>query len=395
MTMTIFRDRPRHTVVPLSASQRNGEFEPGDAFEPSGISDDWLDWSQFAERKAPPREYFLDNWLPIGVGAGLYGAGGTGKSLIIQQMQSCGAVGKPFLGISGKAFRSIGVYSEDDPDELWRRQEVICADLRVPLSAMSAMRCQSRIGKENLLCTYEKGGVLKSTDLVNQIIADAKTFKANIVTLDNVAQMFGGNEISRTEVTQFGNLLSGMAKAIGGSVIVLGHPAKNPDSEYSGSTAWDASVRVRWLFGRPDPKELPANIENPDHFRVLRRAKANYDARDEIWLRWSNGVFVPFDRTVIDDAVKTAGEAEIENLRQAIAGACVIGETPLTEILPVIMTFTQTQDRTARQRFAEAVPEAPNGVDVINDFGERFRLYSKRHGIGKNAPIIVVKEALN
>lgn len=373
------------------------DFEPGDAYESPAISEDWIDWSRFQGQRAPKRQYFLDKWLPVGVGAGLYGVGAIGKSLIGQQLQTYGAIGRNFVGIPTRQFRSMGVYCEDEPDELWRRQEAICDHMKVPLTALSSMKCQSRVGKDNLLCTF-KDGEIRPTELVNKIIDDSKSFGANVVELDNAAQMFGGNELVRTEVTQFGNLLSGIAGKIGGSVIMLGHPAKNLGSEYSGSTAWDAVVRVRWLFERPNPKDLPRNMPDPDGVRILRRAKANYDARDEIWMRWKDGVFMPFDRDQIEAErnreKEEADEPRLKALREAIAAACHERETPLSELLPMICAFTHTQDRAARDHFAEAIPEAPNGVDVRID-DDLFRLYSSRTNGKRNGPVVIVKELLD
>jgi RecA-family ATPase len=102
--------------------------------------------------------------------------------------------------------------------------------------------------------------------------------------------MFAGNEINRTEVTQFVGLCAGLAKRIKGSVLILGHIGKGESArEYSGSTAWNAAVRSRWLLGLPEGADDDDANEN---LRVLTKKKANYSSSgDSIVLEWERGAF--------------------------------------------------------------------------------------------------------
>ena len=45
----------------------------------------------------PDREWVIKDWLPKGYVTALYGDGGVGKSLLVQQLATCVATGKPFL----------------------------------------------------------------------------------------------------------------------------------------------------------------------------------------------------------------------------------------------------------------------------------------------------------
>ena len=65
----------------------------------------------------------------------------------------------------------------------------------------------------------------------------ARSTGAKLIVVDNIAQCFGGNENIRVEVTAFVNALSGLALELDAAVLLLGHPGKASDSEYSGSTA--------------------------------------------------------------------------------------------------------------------------------------------------------------
>jgi RecA-family ATPase len=83
----------------------------------------------------PLREWNVDDWLPCGVVTGLYGEGGLGKSLLALQLQTSMATAKPWLGLAVMQAPSLGVYCEDDDNELWRRQDAICADYGIERSA--------------------------------------------------------------------------------------------------------------------------------------------------------------------------------------------------------------------------------------------------------------------
>ena len=142
-----------------------------------------------------------------------------------------------------------------------------------------------------------ENGVLNTTKVFNFVLEAAKKFGARLVIIDNIAQVFAGNENVRSDVTQFVNALGRIAQEINGAVLLLGHPSKAADSQFSGSTAWDAAVRSRWLLERPERAERPkSDLEDEEEadeladLRVLCKAKANYSGTgDKITLRWEKG----------------------------------------------------------------------------------------------------------
>lgn len=186
----------------------------------------------------------------------------------------------------------LGYFCEDDQDELHRRQIDINKNYAIenPQEQLRTFYLQSRTGMENLLMSF-KDGVGTPCKFYHQIVSDIHHYKAEFVILDNAAQLFGGNENYRSEVTQFVNLLHRLSSETGVTILVLGHPAKADGSEYSGSTAWDACFRSRLFFGRPKDKDQESSAAGD--MRILRRSKANYSrVGDEVQLRWHEGVFV-------------------------------------------------------------------------------------------------------
>ena len=138
----------------------------------------------------------------------------------------------------------------------------------------------ARTGEENVLAHGRD--VLQTTELYDQIAAAIAELKPGLVILDNIAQMFAGNENDRAHVTQFVNYLARLARDGDCAVVLLGHVAKAEGSEYSGSTAWDAAVRSRLLLayeGQGDDKRL-----------FLRKPKANYSENDALELEWRDGM---------------------------------------------------------------------------------------------------------
>jgi RecA-family ATPase len=239
----------------------------------------------------PERIWRWDRFIPDQQATLLTGAGAAGKSLATQQMSTCIAMGLPFLGVETRSARALYITCEDDLDELHRRQEAICAALRIPLEQtrgrLFLLSLQGQIGNELALFTPE--GAMTIAPRYFGIERTCLELGIGHVTLDNTAHTFAGNENDRHQVAAFVNLNNRLARTINGSVVMVGHPNKAGDS-YSGSTAWENQVRSRLYL------EVPKNGDegpvDPD-MRVLRNEKANYSQRgSEVTFYWLKGAFV-------------------------------------------------------------------------------------------------------
>ena len=246
-----------------------------------------IDWPAFTGRTPPEREFVVDDWLPTGCATSLYGAGGAGKSLLAQQLGSCVASGRPFLGLQTMCAPVLGVFCEDDDDELWRRQVRINGVLDTQMRHLREFRPQGRLGMLNLLMTFPKGKPAVPMPLLAEIETKGAETGAKLIVLDNAAQLFGGEENVRAEVTAFINALNGIARRLNAAVLLLGHPPKN-GADYSGSTAWHAAVRCMWTLGRVEEKDDDGETSE---WLLLTRSKANYATTgEEIRLHWVDGV---------------------------------------------------------------------------------------------------------
>lgn len=155
-----------------------------------------------------------------------------------------------------------------------------------------------RLGLDNTLFCTEYGRPI-FTPAFDELHAQAADFRADVLLLDNSAQLFGGDENNRHDVTGFMNGLIGAHRKR--AVILASHPSRGAGSEFSGSSAWENAVRTRLYLGRTMPDQRSDNDEDVDDaVRYLARRKANYSARDYRRLTFRDGVLIP-------DSVEASG----------------------------------------------------------------------------------------
>jgi hypothetical protein len=242
----------------------------------------------------PEMEWIVDGWIPVGDVTLLYGDGGVGKTLLAQELMASNAIGAPWCTLPVKRCKSLGLFCEDDDNELHRRQNDIQRFLDTDFhdNRMDNMAWWSRKGEDNLLCTFDYEGVIQPTALYYAILKAASDMGARLVILDTAADLFGGNENDRGQVRQFIGALSRLAMAIKGAVVLNAHPSRSGmaagGSMDSGSTGWSNSARSRLSLER-----LKAEGDEPvdTDVRILTKRKANRSSIGEfIKLRWHDGV---------------------------------------------------------------------------------------------------------
>lgn len=245
----------------------------------------------------PERHWIVQDWIPAGYTTALYGNGGTGKSLLAQQLMTACATEKPWAGLAVKPCRVLGLFCEDSEEELHRRQDAINRHYGIDFRDLDNMRWVSGVGADNVLMNFSLGaGQLMPRYL--ELLKAVKDFKAELVVIDTAADTFGGNENDRSQVRQFiGHALNKMAVEIKGAVLLCAHPSRSGLSQSGdldgGSTAWSNSVRSRLSLSHAKAEEGGQETDE----RVLRRHKANYAARhDEVKLAWERGVLKPVEK---------------------------------------------------------------------------------------------------
>jgi RecA-family ATPase len=257
--------------------------EPPQAAERHAIK-----WMELAGRTPPERPWLISHWLSTGATL-LAGSGGVGKSLLAQTIATALALGLPFIDAIAQPQRVLMWACEDDHDELWRRQVAICSLFGCQLEELEGrLIIEPRLGQDNSLFVPVYGMPVW-TPIRDELIEQVRDTHAEVLILDNIGQTYGCSENDRHAVTVYVNGCGVMAPA----TLLLGHPAKAANSEFSGSTAWENAVRMRWYLGTtlPDQEDAKEETDDPDEsVRYLAKRKTNYTTRDFRKMTCQNGV---------------------------------------------------------------------------------------------------------
>jgi hypothetical protein len=369
-------DAPADEPPPWLDTNAEPDEPPGYAVEFSTTQPERkpLDWKALHFQTPPERDWVIPHWLGCGYVTLLAGPGGVGKSLLAQQIASHIATGTPFIEPISKARKVLVWAGEDDHDEVWRRQMNIAEVMGTDLTAYDDLIIESFAGRS---CTLVETvfGTIQPTKLIDELAEQVADYGAEVIVLDNIARLFGGNENERHHVTTFVNLVAGACNRYRPTAIVLlGHPAKSEGSEWAGSTAWEAAVRSRWYFGRnlPDAKDDEQGEPDPN-IRHLARRKSNYSALDAVQLRYD-----PIRHTFAVDAPKAVmersmhpGRAEmlvLDAIQQlAKAGISTSDEKRNPAFLPRVMVDRKMAKRTDTPALTDALYRLQQSGRVARD----------------------------
>ena len=274
-------------VDALPEQQINGEdvTEPG---MPSKMITKLLwDHERLKTYEPVPREWVVPGCIPCGEVCLLTGPGGLGKSTLAIMLQVALASEKvnwleyPTM----PAVASLGLYAEEDHNELARRFQGVRRRLGVDWADMPRVLYAPLKGKEVLLTQHNvQEGWVDPTPVLNELHELISRFEIRLAVLDSLNRMFASNENDRPMVTGFCRNLEAVATETGCAILLLGHPSKSAmvdGSGYSGSTAWDSMVRARAFLSyvvEPDPEMLSA-AEKAAPLLRLSWKKGNYAAR--------------------------------------------------------------------------------------------------------------------
>ena len=218
-----------------------------------------LDLVALAATDPQPPPFIAADWLPAGYATLMAGHGGVGKSGIALHLSVCMAAGIDFFGLAVERRKVAYLSCEDREGVLHWRLNRICRYENQDLAALSgSLAVLALVGHENLLYgdrDPQTGG--RYTASYAKLERRMIDFGAEVLVVDGVADVYGGNENSRAEVKGFINALVRLIDPDRGAVILLHHTNKLTGNGaaadgYSGSTAWHNSVRARWhLFAEP------------------------------------------------------------------------------------------------------------------------------------------------
>ena len=97
------------------------EDEEGEGGKPAPVITP-INFKDLPDEEPPPRKFLVDQWLPMGSSQSLYGPGGVGKSLLAQQIATSSPPAARARRRASTQCPVLGLFAEDDDDELIRRQ---------------------------------------------------------------------------------------------------------------------------------------------------------------------------------------------------------------------------------------------------------------------------------
>ena len=268
-----------------------------------------------------PARLFLDSasLLPMMNVTLLSGDGGIGKSLLALQLAAAVVTSSAWLDFDVVSGSVIYMSAEDDLDELHIRLAEICAAEGREVAQLGGLELVPLAGRDAVLAAEDhRKGRLAETPLLGKLRGAMEVVNPALLVVDNLADVFAGNENVRPFAKHFIGMLRGLAIANGCALLLLGHPSLsglNSGSGMSGSTAWHNSVRSRLYLTAKRDKNGDAEEETDPDQRWLKAMKANYAALAEpISLRWLAGQFVRAEPGKAFDGITTA---HLEKVRSA------------------------------------------------------------------------------
>jgi RecA-family ATPase len=258
-----------------------------------------VDPSEWHGTVAKAREWFLSGLIPHRQVTLLSGDGGMGKSLLGLQIGAASALEISTLGLQPRPGRVLYLGAEDEAEEFHRRLDDICAAHGRKIGDLADLRILPLADQDAILSEPDAKGNMKATPLWKRLERFVEEWKPGLVVLDTAADLYGGDEIKRSQVRHFVGMLRATAIKRDCAILLLAHPSisgMKDGTGYSGSTAWNNSVRSRLYL-----------TSGEGDARVLKTVKSNYGKKGgEIHLEWREGVFVthdPSEPTIADGLI--------------------------------------------------------------------------------------------
>lgn len=246
--------------------------------------------TEWEDIPASNRDWIIPNWLPANTVTMFTGQGGAGKSWMTLQLICEIASGFPAFTSLNPIYNQnsenleprnlvLATY-EDGPAEIRRRIHKIASGIEWVTKEMNVIKSHTHIvdmrGVGSIWGPGMGNHIANTGDLLHpgeelQRICEEK--QAELLVIDPLSGTFGGNENDRTAVYDFISSLRKWGDSAKCAILIIGHLPKNKegkDAGFSGSTAWEASVRSMWMLTKKEEGK------DTGEYYALSHTKANY-----------------------------------------------------------------------------------------------------------------------
>jgi hypothetical protein len=249
--------------------------------------------SSLHDKEPEPVEWIAEGLVPKKSVTLLAGRSNIGKTFLCQIMMTACAVGKPFFGRNTRRCKSFALFSEDVSARLQERQLRICTYYDMELLDLEEMMAWIPDDDGNFVL-YEapyKWDAGSPTMVWQQLAKTCADTGVELLVLDNVGVIFGGDMWNPTQVRAFIRFFNGEARRLDLAIVMLIHPPKDVSAYFTGSQTWENAPR-QFISLEPVDRDL-----NADEL-TLRVKNANYTAWNDplrhegIGMQWQDGILV-------------------------------------------------------------------------------------------------------
>ena len=253
-----------------------------------------IDWEDIPDVK---REWLIPQWLPANTVTMFTGEGGAGKSWLTLQAVCqvvCGFrdayLNPDFRKTADVQQRRHVVFAtyEDEPAEIKRRLQALASGMPWIKDSLTTIHQHVHIVDMRGIGSVWGPGlgnhIQNTGDLLpagEDLRAICEEKQARLLVMDPLSGAFGGNENDRTAVYDFVSSFRGWGDDVGCAMLVIGHLPKSAEGKaagFSGSTAWEASVRSMWMLDKQsfEEKSKGKDDEQTRYYWTLSHTKSNY-----------------------------------------------------------------------------------------------------------------------
>lgn len=275
--------------------------------------------AEMLQKPAPKIPWLVEGIIPMHQVTMLSGQGSAGKSSLAMTLMAAISSGQNWLGREVERGAALGIFCEDADVVLHGRMERIQDACNYSHEDLAEMHVLSREANENLMITFankwDRSGTLQP--FFQQVKTIAQQLDTRLIVLDNLYNIFGGDENDRPHAFRTINALKELARDCNSAVLLCAHPSRSgmaDNSGMAGVTAWHDSVRARYYLRHDE------DYEGDKQRMVLECKKNNYGPEpDAIRLKKEYGIPVPVDPLGLETGM--TGQIIKNNIRRVFVEA--------------------------------------------------------------------------